>query len=65
MYNFHWNRNKMQPCRHLAYNSIGSEEWTRNYRHKYSIKPSQNKTDLKVIKSYQYSLERSHAASID
>ena len=65
MYNFLSNRKKMRPSRHLACNSISLKGWTRNYRHRYSIKLSKNKTDLKVIKSYQYSLERSHAACID
>ena len=38
----------MRPSRHLAYNSISLEGWTGNYRHRYSIKLSKNKTDLKV-----------------
>ena len=60
-----WTEKKMRPSRHLAYNSISLEGWTGNYRHRYSIKLSKNKTDLKVIKSYQYSPERSHAPCID
>ena len=38
---------------------------SRYFRHSHSLKISKNKMDLKVIKSYRCSLERSHAVSIE
>ena len=38
---------------------------TRYFRHRYSIKLSKNKMDLKVIKYHQCSAERSHTVLIE
>ena len=54
----------VQPPRHLAQLSIWLEDWTRHFRHRDTIKLSKNKMDSQVIKSHQFSLEKSHASSI-
>ena len=37
------------------------DDWTRYFRHRHTIKLSKNKMDSKVIKSYQYSPEKSQS----
>ena len=41
------------------------DDWTRYFRHRDTIKLSENKMDSKVIKSLQYSLEKSHDVPIE
>ena len=41
------------------------DTWTRYFKHRYSIKLSRTQIDLKIIKPYQCSLERSHSALIE
>ena len=41
------------------------ERWARYFRHKYPIKSFQNYMGSKIIESYQCSLERSHAVSVE
>ena len=41
------------------------EEWTRYFRHRYSIKLSRTYMDLKIIKPHQCSLERFDATLIE
>ena len=45
--------------------TLHMDEWTRYLRHKDTIKLSKNKMDSKVIKSHQYSLEKSHDVLIE
>ena len=52
---------KMRPPRQLTQLS----GWTRYFRHRHITKLYKNKMDPKVIKSYQCSLERSHAVLIE
>ena len=57
-------RKKIRPPRLLAQLSIW-KAWTRYFRHRHLIQPSTIITDSEVIKSYQCSLLRSHAVSIE
>ena len=54
----------MRSHRHLSQHSIW-KEWDEYFRHRNSIKFSKNNIDSKIIKSHQWSLERSHAVSIE
>ena len=50
---------------HATSSTIHLEGWIRCFRHRRSIKISENKMDSKVSKSHQCSLERFHAVSIE
>ena len=45
--------------------ALDLEGWTRYFRHRHIIKLYKNKTDSKVIKCHQCSMERSHAVLIE
>ena len=63
IYDFLWNKKNtisLAPSSNLNF-----ERQTRYFRHSHSTKLSKNKMNLKVIKSHQCFLERSHAVFIE
>ena len=45
--------------------AVHLDDWIRYFRHRDAIKLSKNKMDSKLIKSNQFSMEKSHAVSIE
>ena len=64
IYDFLWNRKKNATFQAPS-STLHLEGWNRYFRHRHSIKLSNNKMDSKVIRPNQCSLKRSHSVSIE